>query len=141
MTKNKKHWGLNLLIVFVLIIVALAFAAHYKNWTRIKPNTIEILSGVYYKQIPFSDINSISLVHKIPSMERINGFSALKKEKGIFKDSLNNENKVYVYVDNLSGAKIKIVYKDSLQVYMNFKDSIETQVLHNFLIEKTNPGK
>jgi len=141
MSERKKHWGLNLLIIFVLIIVALTFAAHYKNWTRIKPNTIEILSGVYYKQIPFSDINSISLVYRIPSMERINGFSALKKEKGVFKDSLNNENKVYVYVDNLSNAKIKIVYKDSLKLYMNYKDSLETQVLHEFLLTKTQSVK
>ncbi len=72
---------------------------------------MEILSGIYYKDLPYSSLNSVDMVDKIPSMERINGFSAWMMEKGVFRDSLKPENKVYVYVDDLSRKKIKILYQ------------------------------
>jgi len=71
-------------------------------------------------------------------MERLNGFSALEKEKGIFrefKDSLTNH-KIHVFVDNISQQKIKMIYKDSLKLYVNLKDSLETINLFNHLQEK-----
>lgn len=75
------------------------------------------------------------MVGKIPPMERLNGFSVLEKEKGLFrefKDSLTTK-KVHVYVDNLSNQKIKMVYNDSSKLYINFVDSLKTQELFTFL--------
>tara|TARA_R110001583_G_scaffold72126_1_gene202314 strand:- start:6933 stop:7199 length:267 start_codon:yes stop_codon:yes gene_type:complete len=80
-------------------------------------------------------MDSVLWVDKIPPMERLNGFSAFEKEKGIFrefKDSLANE-KVNVYVDNFSDRKIKIVYKDSAKLYLNYNDSLETIRLFDVL--------
>ena len=51
MSWKKRHWVWNLLIVATLIICALAFLAHYKNWTRIKDDRLEILSGIYYLEL------------------------------------------------------------------------------------------
>ena len=71
-------------------------------------------------------------------MIRLNGFSALEKEKGIFqefKDSLTDK-KIHVFVDNISQPKIKLIYKDSLKLYFNLKDSLETDVIFNQLQEQ-----
>ena len=138
--QRKRHWLLNVLIVVTFIVVTIVFAAHYKNWTKIEKDYIEVLSGVYYKKLQFSGINSVKMVDKIPSMKRLNGFSAMKKEKGIFKDSISG-NKVYVYVDNLSGPKIQLVYEDSLLLFLNFSDSTETQKIYQLFLNKIDTLK
>lgn len=115
-----------------------AFVAHYKNWTKVSTQDIQILSGAYYRQIQFADLDSVLLVDKIPPMERLNGFSAMAKEKGLFrefKDSLTDK-KVYVYLDNFDQQKIKVVYKDSLKLFLNLSDSLETDQLYRFLLDK-----
>ena len=83
-------------------------------------------------------MDSIYFVDKIPPMERLNGFSALEKEKGIFrefKDSLTDK-KVYVFVDNINQQKIKLVYKDSFNLYVNVKDSVASKELMENLQKK-----
>lgn len=136
MAKKKRHWLWNFLIVLTIGVCVLAFIAHYKNWTKIEGDHMRILSGVYYKEIKFDEIDSVIMVEKIPQMERINGFSAWAKEKGIFKDSLRPDISVRVYVDNLRQPKIKLVQNDSLWLYLNFTDSIETQHMYELLSEK-----
>ena len=134
--KRNRFW--NVIVVLTVIICLIAFAAHYKNWTKIKPDGIQVLSGFYYAQIKFSDLDSVLLVEKIPPMVRLHGFSALEKEKGIFrefKDSLTAK-KVHVYVDNLQLRKIKLVFHDSLHLYINLADSTETQQMYQFLLNK-----
>ncbi|MEB8328046.1 hypothetical protein OO009_01665 [Flavobacteriaceae bacterium KMM 6897] len=132
---NKRPWMLNMLIVVTVIVVFLVFTAHYKNWIRTEKDTIEILSGIYYKELQYSEIDSVKMVEKIPSLERINGFSAMEREKGLFRDSIH-ETEVYMYVDRLSQPKIKIVYQDSLKLFLNLTDSTETQQMFQFLTDK-----
>ena len=77
-------------------------------------------------------------VEKIPPMVRLNGFSAFNKEKGVFrdfKDSLTDK-KVHVFVDTYENQKIKIVHHDSLKLFINLKDSLETQLLYDLLSSK-----
>ena len=136
MATKKRHWLWNILIVLTLITVVAAFLAHYKNWTKIEDNRIQILSGVYYKELNFSDINAVEMVQKLPSLQRINGFSVKETEKGIFRDSVLNT-KVYFYVDKLSNQKIRITHNDSLELYFNYADSLETIKMYQLLIEKT----
>lgn len=143
--KRKRHWGWNLLIVITVVICGLAFLAHARNWTKTKSDELRILSGVYFTELKFSELDSVKMVPKIPQMERIHGFSAWEMEKGVFRDSLKPENRVSVYVDNLLLQKIRIVHSDSLLVYLNFTDSLETLQLFKFLEHKidsvrtTNP--
>jgi hypothetical protein len=132
---GKKHWFWNVLIVLTVIVVLTAFMAHYKNWTRINPDSMEILSGIYHTELWYGEIDSVLMVPKIPSLERINGFSALQREKGVFKDSLT-DTRVYIYVDRLSDPKIKVVYRDSLKLFLNFSDSTETVLTYQFLTAK-----
>jgi hypothetical protein len=87
-------------------------------------------------ELPFNTMNEVSMVSKIPSLDRKNGFSAWEKEKGIFKDSLNEEKLVYVYVDNLRHPKIRLTYNDSLLLFINLSDSVKTKELYLYLEEK-----
>lgn len=138
MGRSKNPWLWNILIVFTVIVCLIAFVAHSKNWTKVSAQDIQILSGAYYRQIKFADLDSVLLVDKIPPMERLNGFSAMAREKGLFrefKDSLTDK-KVYVYIDNFDQQKIKIVYKDSLKLFLNLSDSLETDRLYRFLRDK-----
>lgn len=133
---KKRHWIWNMLIGVTLVVCAIAFVAHYKNWIRTGEGRIEILSGIYYQEVPFLSLNSVQMVDKIPRMERISGFSAWMKEKGIFRDSLYPDSKVYVYVDELSHPKIKVVHHDSLVLFLNLSDSLQTLEMFEFLTSK-----
>lgn len=128
MATKKKHWLLNILIVVTVIVCLSAFAAHYKNWTRMAPDKMAILSGVYYHELKYADLEHVEWVDKIPPMVRLNGFSAFEKGKGVyqeFKDSLTDR-KVYVFVDNFEQQKIRLIRKDSSQLFLNMKDSLKT---------------
>jgi len=134
--KRNRFW--NVIIILTVIVSLLAFTSHYKNWTKVESNQVKILSGFYYKKLRYSELDSVNMVVKIPPMIRLNGFSALEKEKGLFrefKDSLTNK-KVHVYVDNLSNHKIKVVYNDSSKLYINYADSLKTLELFNLLKSK-----
>ncbi|KAA2219045.1 hypothetical protein [Maribacter flavus] len=143
MVSQKRHWFWNLILVITIVLCVSALTVHYKNWVKTAPDHIRLLSGFYVENVAFSDLDSVVFVERIPPMIRLNGFSALEKEKGIFqefKDSLTDK-KIHVFVDNISQPKIKLVYKDSLKLYFNLKDSTETIELFNGLQEKLNIGR
>ncbi|NNE78002.1 MAG: hypothetical protein HKN31_13130 [Pricia sp.] len=136
--QKKPLWLWNILIGVTIIVCLLAFMAHSKNWTKTDNSKLQILSGFYYQKLRFSELDSVDMIEKIPPMERLNGFSAFDKEKGIFrefKDSLTDK-KVFVYVDNLAHQKIKIVHHDSLRLFINLTDSTETQRLYEYLLDQ-----
>jgi hypothetical protein len=138
MGQKKIHWFWNILIVVTILICFCAFAAHYKNWTRIEPGNMTILSGIYYHELKYADLDKVEWVEKIPPMVRLNGFSAFEKGKGVyqeFKDTLTDR-KVYVFVDNFEQQKIRLVRQDRSQLYLNLKDSLETVQLFDLLQEK-----
>src|SRR5690606_30382037 len=132
MSKRKRHWLWNVLIVLTLVLCVLAFVEHYKNWHKIEQGNFRIFSGIYYQKIPLSELDSVLLVDKLPEMERSNGFSWMEREKGVFKDSVT-ETKVYVFVDDLYQQKIKLVHHDSLKMYVNLRDSLKTAELFAIL--------
>lgn len=140
MGKRKRHWLWNVLIIVTLLVCTFAFVEHYKNWCKIEEGNLRVLSGVYYQKIPLAEIDSVMFVDKLPEMERSNGFSWMAKEKGVFKDSITRS-KVYVFVDDLRQQKIKVVHHDSLKLYLNLQDSLETQkiyaILHSELTDRT----
>jgi hypothetical protein len=129
---KKRHWLWNVLIVLTVVFCILAFVEHYKNWHKIEDGNFKIFSGIYYKNIPVAEIDSVLFVDKLPEMERSSGFSWNAKEKGVFKDSVT-QSKVYVFVDDLRQQKIKVVHHDSLKMYVNLQDSLQTQELFSIL--------
>ncbi|GGG40603.1 hypothetical protein GCM10011414_07630 [Croceivirga lutea] len=124
--KKKSNWFWNVVIALTLIGCTLAFALHYKNYTSIEEGNFKLMSGIYRQQIPLTALNSIEWMPKIPEMERKNGFSWLAKEKGVFIDSITGAN-IYVFVDDLRQQKVKVTHSDSLLLYFNLADSLETQ--------------
>ncbi|TDQ32574.1 hypothetical protein [Zeaxanthinibacter enoshimensis] len=135
--KGKKiHWGWNVLIVVTILICIAAFIIHYKNWVRVKPEKLTVLSGIYYRELPFADLDSVAMVDRLPELERIHGFSAWSVEKGIFLDSIHPDNEISVFVDNLRYPKIRLVHKDSLLMYLNFRDTVETRKYYDYLLDK-----
>lgn len=142
MNNNKRHWVWNLLLVFTVIVCVSALVMHYKNWVSVKSDHIKVMSGFYSRTVNYKELDSVVFVTRLPPMERLNGFSALEKEKGVFrefKDSLTDK-KVYVFVDNISQQKIKIVYRDSVKLYLNLADSVTTLNLYNSLIPALDYG-
>lgn len=142
MNNKKRHWFWNLLVVLTVIVCASALVMHYKNWVRLKSDELKVMSGFYSQTVAFRELDSVVFVPRLPPMERLNGFSALEKEKGIFrefKDSLTDK-KVYVFVDNISQQKIKLVYRDSVKLYLNLADSVKTLNLYNSLMPAMGSG-
>lgn len=138
MATKKRLWFWNLLIIITVIACILAFAAHYKNWTKIEANQMTILSGIYYHDLKYDEIDSVLWVDRTPPMERLSGFSGFDKGKGVFrefKDSLTDK-KVYVFIDNYANKKIRFVNKDASQLFLNLKDSTETEALYEFFVKK-----
>ena len=130
-----------MLIILVVIACIMAFVAHSKNWIKTEGDRVQILSGIFYEDIQISKMDSLNWVDKIPQMERKRGFSAWAVEKGIFLDSLNPDKRISVFVDNLRNRKIKMVYGDSLVVFLNYSDSIKTDVLFGQLTEQKEISK
>lgn len=138
---KKRNWFWNIIIVLTLIVCVLAFVLHYKNWSKFEEGHFQVVSGIYKQRILISDIDSIGFVKRLPEMERKNGFSWLAKEKGIFKDSLT-DSKAYVFVDDLRQQKIRLVHHDTLKLFLNFSDSLETNsVYENLKLELENRNK
>jgi hypothetical protein len=140
MRLTKNHWIWTVMLVVTVILCAAILILHFKNWISTDNESLKLRSGFYHVVISYSDLDSVVLVDRMPAMERLNGFSALEKEKGIFrefKDSLT-DTKVHVFVDNISQQKIKLVYEDSVHLYFNLKDSVETIHLLDDLTTKMN---
>ena len=136
MAKTRRHWALNLLIVLAVLGSLGVFVLHFKNWTRLKEDRIWIVSGFYHQEVPYSDLDSVLWKQRIPQMERSHGFSYWAREKGVFVDSLYPQRPVYVFVDDLRQHKIKIRYRDTMVLFLNFADSLETQNMYQVLKEK-----
>ena len=143
MRQKKGFWVWNLLLGFTVVICALAFLSHSKNWIKIKDDRMRIISGFYIKNLDFAELDSVVMVDRLPPMIRLSGFSAFDKGKGIyreFKDTLTDK-KVFVFVDNFSNHKIRLVKNDSDQLFVNLKDSLETDRLFQFLQTKASANE
>ncbi|MGB5189855.1 hypothetical protein [Robiginitalea sp.] len=137
MTRPRRQWLLNLLIVVSVILCLLAFAAHSRTWKRAEADRVQLLTGFYYTEIPYSEIDSLSWKEQLPQLERDHGFSFWAREKGRFRDSLFPGRPVYIFVDDLRHPKLKISYRDSLILFLNFADSVETHLMYELLLRKT----
>tara|TARA_R110002153_G_scaffold254055_2_gene412373 strand:+ start:773 stop:1213 length:441 start_codon:yes stop_codon:yes gene_type:complete len=140
MHSSKKNWVWTIALIITVIVCAFVLTLHIKNWVDDDVNSLSLRSGFYNVEIPLNELDSVVLVERIPPMQRLHGFSAFDKEKGVFrefKDSLTVK-KVRVFVDNINQNKVKLVYKDSAYVYFNLKDSVETVQLFQKLSTRIN---
>lgn len=141
MATRKRPWLLNLLIAITVVVCILAFTAHYRNWVRLKEDRVQLLTGVYFLEVPYEALDTVFWVEKIPKLERRHGFSVWAREKGMFMDSLLPNRPVYVFVDDLRQYKLRVQYQDTLTLYLNFADSLETKNMYEFLLEKVRSAE
>ncbi|WP_405399787.1 hypothetical protein [Maribacter sp. Asnod2-G09] len=140
MHSSKKNWIWTITLIITVVCCAVVLILHVKNWVTNDEISLGLRSGFYNIEIPLNELDSVVFVERIPPMQRLHGFSALEKEKGVFrefKDSLTDK-KVHVFVDNINQSKVKLVYKDSSYVYFNLKDSVETVQLFQKLSTNTS---
>jgi hypothetical protein len=135
MAIRKRHWLWNTVIALTIVICLAAFILHSKNWIRQEEGGFTLISGFYYSEVHYDSIKQVSIVPKIPEMERENGFSAWAIEKGIFRDTVQGLEGIRVYVDNLKNPKIMLQQGESPLIYFNFKDSLETVSFYENLLE------
>lgn len=138
MKRKKRLWLWNTVLVLTVMICLTAFILHSRTWTRQETDRIYLISGFYSTEIKYSEIEKVSVVPKIPEMERISGFSVWAVEKGIFKDTLQGLEGIRVYVDDLTQPKIRLERKEDPPIFVNFKDSLKTRKLYELLLAKIN---
>lgn len=141
MVRKKRLWVWNIIIVLTILVCLAVFALHLKTYTREAPDKLTLISGFYSSEIDYNEIENISMVPKIPEMERVSGFSVWAVEKGIFRDTIQNMVGIRVYVDDLTQAKIKLEQKNAPNIYFNFKDSLLTRSYFDLFSTKLEENK
>ena len=144
MRRNKRHWLWNIVIIVTIIICLAAFILHSQNWIREETDSILLISGFYSTEVKYTEILNVSMVSRLPEMERVSGFSVWAVEKGIFKDTLQGLEEIRVYVDDLKLPKIKVERKENSMIFFNFKDSLRTVAYFELLsgkITESEPKK
>lgn len=136
MNRKKRKGIWNVLIVLTLGFCGLVFAAHMKNWKQVKTNELRVLSGFYYVNVPYTEVKELEWSDRVPYLHRRHGFSAGQWEKGVYRDSTQPGLRAWVLVDDWMQPKLRIAWGDSLLLYLNFQDSLETQALYGELQER-----
>ena len=124
--------------VFVIVVLLEALLApalfmNYNSKVLIANDVIEI-KGEYAMEIPVSDIDTVLLVEKLPSIRtRANGISTRKVNIGIFKMSDGNKCRLYINKDVDAFVEIRFVAQCSQPqdlVFINRKTVEETKALY-----------
>ncbi|NER09726.1 hypothetical protein [Muriicola jejuensis] len=136
MAVKKRHWFWNLVIGLTILVCLSAYVLHARNWIKQEEEGFLLFSGFYFSRIHYDEIETISMVPRIPEMERKSGFSVWGIEKGVFRDTLEGVEGIRVYVDELKYPKILLQMRGSAPIYFNFRDSLETHSFYDSLLEK-----
>ena len=124
--------------VFVIVVLLEALLApalfmNYNSKVLIANDVIEI-KGEYAMEIPVTDIDTVLLVEKLPSIRtRANGISTRKVNIGIFKMSDGNKCRLYINKDVDAFVEIRLVAQGSqLQdlIFINRKTVEDTKALY-----------
>lgn len=122
--------------VIVVLLEALLAPALFMNYNSkvLVGNDVVEIKGEYSMTIPVSDIDTVLLVEKLPSIRtRANGISTRKVNIGIFKMSDGNKCRLYINKDVDAFVEIKLVAQGSqLQdlIFINRKTVEETKTLY-----------
>ena len=122
------------LLCQTLILLAPVLFANYSNEVVVGNDVIEI-KGEYAMEIPVTDIDTVLLVEKLPSIKtRANGISTRKVNIGIFKMSDGNKCRLYINKDVPLFVEIKCQQTtDNGQqtlVFINGKTVEDTKALY-----------
>lgn len=122
-------------IAFVALLMGPVFFMNYNNEIVVNDKAIEI-KGEYAMNIPLSDIDTVLLIEKLPSIKlRTNGISTRKVDIGNFKMSDGNKCRLYINKD----VPLFVVIKrqkandksQKLLIFINKTTIEETKVLYD----------
>ena len=130
---RKNYRSVLMTIAFVALLMGPVFFMNYNNEIVVSDKAIEI-KGEYAMNIPFSDIDTVLLIEKLPSIKlRTNGISTRKVNIGKFKMSDGNKCCLYVNKDVPLFIEIKCQKtNDESQkslIFINRKTVEETKAL------------
>ena len=125
--------------VFVIVVllgalIAPALFMNYSNEVVVTDNVIEI-KGEYAMAIPFSDIDTVMLIEKLPSIKaRTNGISTRKVNIGKFKMKDGQKANLYINKDVEMFIEIKLNAHGSQpkanMIFINRKTVEDTKALY-----------
>lgn len=122
-------------IAFVALLMGPVFFMNYNNEIVVNDKAIEI-KGEYAMNIPLSDIDTVLLIEKLPSIKtRTSGISTRKVDIGNFKMSDGNKCRLYINKD----VPLFVVIKrqkandesQKLLIFINKTTIEETKVLYD----------
>ena len=130
---RKNYRSVLMTIAFVALLMGPVFFMNYNNEIVVSDKAIEI-KGEYAMNIPLSDIDTVLLIEKLPSIKlRTNGISTRKVNIGKFKMSDGNKCRLYVNKDVPLFIEIKCQKtNDESQkslIFINRKTVEETKAL------------
>ena len=125
---SKAVW---VIIGLSIAFVAVIFAMSSRLEVTIGEEAVKI-SGMYGREIPVSEIVSVELLEKLPTMHRTNGSDVGKYKKGHFR--LNNGEKCMVYIC-VEPPYIELRTTNNLY-YLNTSEKEKTIELFNELKNK-----
>ena len=131
---RKNYRSVLMTIAFVALLMGPVFFMNYNNEIVVSDKAIEI-KGEYAMTIPLSDIDTVLLIEKLPSIKaRTNGISTRKVNIGKFKMSDGNKCRLYVNKDVPLFIEIKCQKtNDESQkslIFINRKTVDETKALY-----------
>ena len=133
---NPKHKRIIFYTLIGILIIAIRSVGigYTENDLILKNGQLEI-TGLYGEEIPLSEIKSIELTDKRPSLRtRINGFSAGNRKKGYFRTNggekikaiINSNVKPWILITKESGDKIYFSSggKSNKTIYQELKKTL-----------------
>lgn len=118
----------------VIVIVVIASVAMLIGYGTI-PSKFEVsddritFSGKYGTEIEISNVETVSLINKMPPIKaRTNGLGLGPIRKGFF--SIEDQGKCRLLLHSFQGPFVKISTKDQGIVFVNFKDQAKTELVY-----------
>ena len=131
---RRNYRSILVIVAFTAALLGPLFFMNYNSEIIVTDNVIEI-KGEYAMTIPFSDIDTVMLIEKLPPIKtRTNGISTRKVNIGKFKMSDGKKAKLYINKDVPLFIEIRPIANSQMLkaqlVFLNRKTVEETKALY-----------
>lgn len=118
-------------VIGIVVIAAVAVMIGYGLIsTKYEINNDRVkFTGQYGTEIKVSDIDSVTIIDKMPSIKaRTNGLGLGPIRKGFF--TVENQGKCRLFLHSYQGPFVKISTQDQGVIYVNFKNREKTELVY-----------
>ncbi len=120
------------LLIAALSIVGLIVYNNGETRVEIADNTL-IIKGMYGMSIPLNSIRGVDTLSVLPTNEKLSGYTFAGTEIGNFR--LSDHSRVKFFVKSGHPPFIRIWIKDTVPVYINFRDRQKTIEVYRQLLK------